>query len=388
MALYMELYPSLSLCHFWLVLYQVSMDDTIPVVRWDVPQTEVDTLQRENRELQAENRVLQGKLNDLLNEKMTWLNEKVTLVEEKSVLREERITLQNKYDNLRKEHDEQVEEHHDYAQEMSGMVREKDAQLDKALKDMEKLREEMEKQYRIMAKQESLKKKEKQREVLLDKFYDYRTRRLDLALLFNYCEAHRVPADVIEDTLTSDHRETLTIPDKLNSLVGDDNVKQFFETIVAALPNLKSITGYFTSIEDCYIQYKRGKVPQKVLEAYCAGIEDSQYILPECVINALNDAEQDISEFLSTVMPLYPFVTFVSVEVSDISTLAWCERLPERVSRVDICDCHHIQDCSPLLKMKGLKTVYFDSNTNASFDAVKEQLRSKGVHLFPHEVIE
>ncbi|EPY15033.1 hypothetical protein AGDE_17212 [Angomonas deanei] len=348
----MELYPIYLSILFLLSLYQASMTDTVPVAQWIALQTEVNTLQRENRELQAENRLLQGKLNDLLNEKMTW-------VEEKSALRGERITLQNKYDNLKKEHDELVEEHRDYSEEMIN--------LNTRLK--QELEQANDKQFKM----------DEQRKVLLDKFYSYSTGQYDLTALLNYSKQFYVSVDVIKDALRADHRETLALPNNLNSLVGDVNVKEFLETVVASLQNLKSTTGYFESIEDCGIQYKQGKIPHNALQSYCAGYNGITYQVTQDKINTIQSAGQSVSEYLATVLPLLPGVIYVDVYNTDITTLDWCEGLPERIHSVDIRNCHHIQDCSPLLKMKGLKTVYYDNLLNASLDVVKDQLARKGV---------
>ncbi|CAD2214454.1 hypothetical protein AGDE_13284 [Angomonas deanei] len=182
----------------------------------------------------------------------------------------------------------------------------------------------------------------------------------------------------MKETLTADHRETLTIPGNLNSLVGEANVREFFETI-AALPNLKSITGYFTSIHHCYLQHKEGIVPRKVLGAFCAGRPRTTYKLNADICDKLQLAELSVSDYFTTVIPLLPEVTDVWVSKTKITTLDWCAALPERIRRVDIDYCPNIQDCTPLLKMKGLKQVWFNSKTNSSFNAVKEQLRGKGV---------
>ncbi|CAD2214494.1 hypothetical protein AGDE_13316 [Angomonas deanei] len=396
--------------------------------------------------LQEENRQLQQKVNDLTNVKMDWL--------------EERVTLQNKYDNLKKEHDELVEEHRDYMEEMINLNTRLKQELDKA----------NDKQFKM----------EEVKKVLMEKFYDCSVGQFDLIALFNYCKAYGVSADVMKATLTADHRKKLTLPSGLNSLVGDDNVKEFFET-VAALPNLKSITGYFTSVEDCYIQYKEGNISRKVLEAYCAGsdrtscqltssifntirsaglsvsdylsmvlpllpqvtglslpddvntllgdadvkelleaavaslpslksitgyftsIEDcyiqykegnisrkvlkaycggyntTTYQLTRDEVNTLQSAKLSVSEYLTTILPFLPKVTYVSVYRTSITTLDWCAALPDSITRLDIRNCPDIQDCTPLLQMKGLKDVWYDSKTNSSFNAVKEQLTSKGV---------
>ncbi|EPY15365.1 hypothetical protein AGDE_17146 [Angomonas deanei] len=365
----MELYPTVSLCYFWLVLYQASMADTVPVAQWIALQTEVSTLQRENRELQAENRVLQGKLNDLMNEKVIW-------VEEKSALRGERITLQNKYDNLKKEHDELVEEHHDYMEETREIFNRQRQQLPETEKCANALRAEMERQD-TMTKQKA--RNGDQRKVLLDKFYDCSTGQFDLTTLFKYCKAYRVPPDVIKEALTADHRETLNLPKRWKSSVGDANVGEFFETIVAALPNLKSITGPFTSIEDCYIQYKRGEVPREVLEIYCAGSGKTTYQLTKNTSSTLQSAGLSVSEYLATVIPLLPEVMSVSVYESNITTLDWCAGLSDRITRIDISGCPNIKDCTPLLKMKGLKKVYRDDTSDLSIQEVKGQLKKHGV---------
>ncbi|EPY22498.1 hypothetical protein AGDE_13320 [Angomonas deanei] len=338
------------------------MTDTVPVAQWIALQTEVNTLQRENRELQAENRLLQGKLNDLLNEKVT--------------LAEERITLQNKYDNLKKEHDALVEVHHDYAEEMRKIFNHQREQPLEAEKCANALRAEMERQD-TMTKQKA--RNGDQRKVLLDTFYDCSTGQFDLALLFSYCKAYRVHRDVVKEALTADRRETLTIPDDLKSSVGDANVGEFFETIVAALPNLKSVTGYFTSLEDCYIQYKRDEVPREVLEIYCAGSGKTAYQLTKNTSSTLQSAGLSVSEYLATVIPLLPQVMSVSVCESNITTLDWCEGLPERVTRLDISGCPNIQDYTPLLKMKGLKKVYRDDTNDLSIQEVIGQLKEHGV---------
>ncbi|EPY15671.1 hypothetical protein AGDE_17025 [Angomonas deanei] len=369
----MELYPSLSLCHFWLVLYQASMTDTVPVAQWIALQTEVNTLQRENRELQAENRVLQGKLNDLLNEKMTWLNEKVTLVEEKSALREERITLQNKYDNLRKKHDELVEEHRDYAEEMININTRLKQELEEALAE----KEESKRQMHVIKEMCDF------RLCLTENCYNCMAGQFDLIKVFKYYKENTISVYSIREILNSDRRETLNLPKRWKSSVGDANVKEFFATIVAALPNLKSITGYFTSIEDCYIQYKRDEVPREVLEVYCGNYGKTTYELTNNTILAIESSELSVSEYLATVIPLLPEVMSVSVYESNITTLDWCAALPDSIIRIDISDCPNLKDCTPLLKRKGLKVVFYNSKTNPSFNAVKEQLKGKGVPCKP-----
>ncbi|CAD2214493.1 hypothetical protein ADEAN_000194000 [Angomonas deanei] len=225
---------------------------------------------------------LQGRVDDLTNEKMAW-------VKEESVLREENRELREKYDQLNKVHDALVEEHQNYMEEMINLNT--------------RLKQELEEAKDMRFKMGEVKK------VLMEKFYNYSTGQFDLIALFNYCRTHSVPTDVIKDALSEDGRETLSLPNDLNSLVGHAHVKQFLEAIVAALPNLKCITGYFTSIHHCYLQHKEGNVPRKVLEAYCAGYNRTTYQLTQDEVNTIQSAALSVSDYLTTVLPLLPQVT-------------------------------------------------------------------------------
>ncbi|CAD2214470.1 hypothetical protein ADEAN_000191700 [Angomonas deanei] len=411
---------------------------------------------------------LQGRVDDLTNEK-------VTLVEEKSALREERITLQNKYDNLKKEHDELVEEHRDYAEEMTSINTRLKQELEEALAE----KEESKRQMHVTREMCDF------RLCLTENCYNCMAGQFDLIKVFKYYKENTISVYSIREILNSDHRETLnlpkrwkssvedanvreffetivaalpnlksitgypeglahcyvmytqgnvprqvleafcggynettyyltqdaikaiqsaaltlsdylstviplltkvtdlSLPDSLNASIGDDNVGEFLEMIVAALPNLKSITGYFTSLEHCYIQHKEGIVPRKVLEAYCGNYGKTTYELTNNTILAIESSELTVSGYLITVIPLLPEVIYVSVGETKIATLDWCAALPDSIIRIDISDCPNLKDCTPLLKMKGLKVVFYNSKTNPSFNAVKEQLKSKGVTCKP-----
>ncbi|EPY22486.1 hypothetical protein AGDE_13276 [Angomonas deanei] len=319
---------------------------------------------------------LQERVNELTNEKMAWVEKRITLknkydmitekcaemsVQQRALVSENR-GWREKYGRLKKEHDALVEEHQDYMGEMVNVST--------------RLKEELEE---AKSSKKPTGGMDEQRKVLLDKFYDCSVGQFDLIALFNYYKAYGVSADVMKETLTADHRETLTLPDDLNTLVGEANVKQFFEKIIAALPNLRCITGHFKGPWDCYVQYKQGGVALPVLEAFCGGYNGTSYQLTQDEVKALQSAELSVSDYLITVLPLLPRVTDVWVFYTNITTLDWCEAIPERVSGVDIDDCPDIQDCTPLLKMKGLKRVGHNAHTNPSFDAVQEQLIRKGV---------
>ncbi|CAD2214416.1 hypothetical protein AGDE_15479 [Angomonas deanei] len=301
--------------------------------------------------LQEENRKLQERVNELMDEKMAWVEEKKTLQDENRELRE-------KYDELKTEYDELVAEHRDYTEEMVDVNTRLKAELGEARSDLTALRETLAEEEELIREMCVTKEMDDLRLCLTEKCYARMTGQFDLFKMFKYCKENCISAHVIKETLNSDHRETLTLPKKLKSSVGDANVKEFFETIVAALPKLKSITGYPEGVVYCYVIYRKGSVALSVLKAYCSNIKAAGYKLTQDEVNTLQSAGLSVSEYLSTVIPLLPEVMSVSVYESNITTLDWCAALPDRITRIDISDCPNIQDCTPLLKMKGLKCLY------------------------------
>ncbi|CAD2214483.1 hypothetical protein ADEAN_000193000 [Angomonas deanei] len=224
------------------------MTDTVPVAQWITLQAEVNTLQRENRELQAEVR-------RLMDEKMAWMEEKA------------------KTQHGAPENGEQK-----YS---SG---------------------------------------EEMRETIFEKFYDYPTGQFGLIPLFNYCRTHNVPSEVVREVLAFDHRESVVLPDNLLELIGTANAISFFESIVFQLPQRKDIVGHFYSLEDCYMQYKQGKVPLEMLRAYGAGFNTTRCELTKDAIDAIQSAGLSVSDYLTTVLPLLPQVTGLSLP-DDLNTL-------------------------------------------------------------------
>ncbi|CAD2214415.1 hypothetical protein AGDE_15477 [Angomonas deanei] len=291
---------------------------------------------------------LQCRLEELMNEKMIWTDEKGSLEEE--------------IQELTTRHDALLESHQDYVAKM--------------ISTCECLKRELEEAKETSNPPTAT---EEQRRVLLDKFYDCSTTQFDLFRLFNYYNAYRVAADVVKDAVAADTRVTLTLPDNLNTTMELANVKEFFKVIVASLPSLKCISGYTEGMIHCYALYNDGSVPRKVLKAHCAGFNGTTYELTNNTIHTIQSAKLSVSKYLATVLPLLPKVTSVQLSNTSITTLEWCEGLPENIVSISMSNCPDIQDCTPLLKMKGLKEVSYNKKTNPSFNTVKGELEKKKV---------
>ncbi|CAD2214455.1 hypothetical protein ADEAN_000190100 [Angomonas deanei] len=303
------------------------MADTDPVAQWIAPQTEADTLQ-ENRELQAENR-------GLTHEKMAWVEERFTLknkydtiTEKCAKMAEKQRALESENRGWREKYDRLNKEHENYKAKTAVINTRQNQELEEARTLLAALREALAEKDNLIREMRVTKEVDDLRACLLKECYDRTTEQLDLIKVFNYCKKNRISVNVLKGVLTSDHRATLTLPKKLDSLVGEDSVKEFFDAIVAALPNLQSITGYFKSVRDCYTQYKQGNVPRKVLEAYCAGYGRPTYELSCKLVRSLGSSKLSVSEYLSTVLPLLPQVTEVTLYETNITTLDWCAALP------------------------------------------------------------
>ncbi|CAD2214382.1 hypothetical protein AGDE_13604 [Angomonas deanei] len=245
-----------------------------------------------------------------LQEENKWLKEKVNdLMAEKRTLEEEKVNLEKKYTDVKTEYDELVEEHRDSLEEMGSIITRLKAELEEARGDLIALRKALAEKGELVRKMRVTKEMDDLRLCLMEKCYDGRARQFELIRVFLYCKENRVSANVIKDILSSDDRDEVILPDNLNSYIGKANVGEFFETVVTALPNLKYIYGYSKSILNWYALYRRGKLPHKVLEIFCAQFSEDCYELTDQGVRALRLVNLSLRDFLTTALPLMPQVT-------------------------------------------------------------------------------
>ncbi|CAD2214482.1 hypothetical protein AGDE_13319 [Angomonas deanei] len=174
----------------------------------------------------------------------------------------------------------------------------------------------------------------------------------------------------------------LQIPGHLNFLMADDAMKEALVRALAPLPNLKGISEYFRDPLESFILYKQGEIPRETLKAYCAHNYRVRLTLNQHNVDLIQSRGLSVSDYLTTVMPLLPKVEEVSF-ITDMTTLDWCESLPDKISKVSISGCPNIKDLTPLLKMKRLKEVFYCHWSLRPFHKVKLQLRLKGVTCAP-----
>ncbi|CAD2213724.1 hypothetical protein ADEAN_000116700 [Angomonas deanei] len=99
-------------------------------------------------------------------------------------------------------------------------------------------------------------------------------------------------------------------------MIGGGSVGEFLTTVVDLLPEPKRVTGFFDSVESCYVQHKKGIVPLPVLQWYCAqcGVKGQYNFTKESLLTVT--AVGTCLEYFTTVLPLLPGVT--SVDFSNI----------------------------------------------------------------------
>ncbi|EPY19296.1 hypothetical protein AGDE_15309 [Angomonas deanei] len=150
-----------------------------------------------------------------------------------------------------------------------------------------------------------------ERNALLDKYYDLSTCECDLIGLYKYCKVYRVPEDVRRSVLAEDTRRELTLPTTLEEDISGGSVREFLEWMVVPLPELKTVTGLFDSVESCYVQYKKGIVPLPLLKSYCAhyGVKGQYNFTKESLLTVT--AVGTCLEYFTTVLPLLGGVTRV-----------------------------------------------------------------------------
>ncbi|CAD2214383.1 hypothetical protein ADEAN_000182800 [Angomonas deanei] len=168
-----------------------------------------------------------------------------------TALQDENRELHEMYDHLKKEYDELVEEHRDYTEEMVDVNTRLKAELGEARSDLTALRETLAEKEELIREMCVTKEMDDLRLCLTEKCYARMTGQFDLIKVFKYCTENPVSANLIREILKTDHRETLTLPYHFDRSVG--NLGEFFETIVAALPDLKSVTGYPRGLVYCYV---------------------------------------------------------------------------------------------------------------------------------------
>ncbi|CAD2212829.1 hypothetical protein, conserved [Angomonas deanei] len=270
-------------------------------------------------ELRQENKILEEKFAEL---KQDYTDTKKKYTE----LQKNHTDLQAMNDALKREIDELKEEKHDYAEEMKDICDRQKNELEEALKDIARMKKEHSDYEREMTasiekiRQELAVALETRRDRLLDKYYDLFTCQCDLIGLYKYCKAYRVPEDVRRSVLAEDSREELTLPVTLEDDIRGGSLGEFLEWTVEPLPKLATITGYFDSVETCYVLHKQGIVPLSVLGCYCAGCDvKGEYYLTRTVRQRIT-AVGTCSEYMAAVLPFLPDVTSIKLDDYEVST--------------------------------------------------------------------
>ncbi|EPY15679.1 hypothetical protein AGDE_17019 [Angomonas deanei] len=168
-----------------------------------------------------------------------------------------------------------------------------------------------------------------------------------------------------------------TLPEDRRTMIGGGSVGEFLTTVVDLLPEPKDIWGFYQYYHEYYLAYKAGDISHEVLRVFYYE-EDGD----ELFVGSLEELSAGVSlgDYCRTLLPLLPSVTRIIVG-EKVDNIDWCATLPERITMVDVRSCTEIEDFTPLLAMKGLSKVDYDSGTNRSFQSIIDQLKNKGVSM-------
>ncbi|EPY19301.1 hypothetical protein AGDE_15306 [Angomonas deanei] len=168
-----------------------------------------------------------------------------------------------------------------------------------------------------------------------------------------------------------------TLPEDRRTMIGGGSVGEFLTTVVDLLPEPKCVRGFYEYYHEWYLAYKAGDISHDVLRAICE--ERGHDWLPVGTSEELS-AGVPLGDYCEVMLPLLPSVTRIFVR-RDVDNIDWCATLPERITEVNVTVCTAIKDFTPLLAMKGLRQVDYDSGTNRSFQSIIDQLKNKGVSM-------
>ncbi|EPY19307.1 hypothetical protein AGDE_15302 [Angomonas deanei] len=166
-----------------------------------------------------------------------------------------------------------------------------------------------------------------------------------------------------------------TLPEDPRTMIGGGNVGEFLTTVVDLLLEPKCVRGFYQYYHEWYLAYKAGDISHDVLEAYCYG-----WNIRELIVGTSEERSAGVSlgDYCEVMLPLLPNV-FGIIVGREVDNIDWCATLPEWIRAVMVNSCTAIKDFTPLLAMKGLRQVDYDSGTNRSFQSIIDQLKNKGV---------
>ncbi|EPY16698.1 hypothetical protein AGDE_16647 [Angomonas deanei] len=168
-----------------------------------------------------------------------------------------------------------------------------------------------------------------------------------------------------------------TLPEDRRTMIGGGSVGEFLTTVVDLLPEPKHVEGFYKYLYDYYLAYKTGDISHDVLKAFCYEEDDNELFVGS---SRHLSAGIPLGDYCKVMLPLFPRVTCIEVG-EKVDNIDWCATLPERITEVNVTVCTAIKDFTPLLAMKGLRQVDYDSGTNRSFQSIIDQLKNKGVSM-------
>ncbi|EPY16892.1 hypothetical protein AGDE_16558 [Angomonas deanei] len=176
-------------------------------------------------------------------------------------------------------------------------------------------------------------------------------------------------------SVTFPHCKDCALPEDPRTMIGGGSVGEFLTTVVDLLPEPKHIKGFYKYLHEYYLAYKAGDISHDVLRAIC---EERGHDWLFVGTSEELSAGVPLGDYCEVMLPLLPNI-FGIIVGREVDNIDWCATLPEWIRAVMVNSCTAIKDFTPLLAMKGLRQVDYDSGTNRSFQSIIDQLKNKGV---------